>query len=60
MTRAQLRQRLEDLIECAIEMLDQIDGDVDLEVETDLNINPVSLQSVDRVPAKRITTRRAA
>lgn len=55
-----IRQRLEDLIERAIEMLDQIDGDADLELETDFDINPISLQAVDRVPAKRVSMRRAA
>lgn len=60
MNRPHLRQRLEDLIERAINMLDQIDGDAELELETDVNINSTSLQSIDRRPVKRVTMRRAA
>jgi len=60
MTRANLRRQIEDWIERAIETLDAIDGDPDAELETDFDINPISLQAVDRVPAKRITIRRAA
>lgn len=59
MNRANLRQRLEDLIERAIDMLDQLDGDPDAEVETDFDLNPISLQSADRVPARRVTRRAA-
>lgn len=58
--RPALRDRLADIIDQAIAMLDALDGDPDAEPETDLDINPVSLQAVDRVPAKRITMRRAA
>jgi len=60
MTRSQLRQRAEVMIEELIYLLDQLDGDPEAEVETDFNINPVSLQSSNRVPAKRISMRRAA
>jgi len=60
MKRRDIRQRLENLIERAIDALDALDGDPDAELETDFDLNPVSLQSVDRVPAKRITMRRAA
>lgn len=56
--RSALRDRLTDIIEQAITMLDALDGDPELEIETDLDLNPISLQCVDRVPAKRI--RRAA
>ncbi len=60
MTRANLRHRIEDWIERALELLDQIDGDPDDEIETDIDINPISLQSADRVQPKCITMRRAA
>lgn len=60
MTRANFRRRLEDWIERAIDALDALDGDPDAEVETDFDINPTSLQSVDRVPPRRIALRRAA
>jgi len=60
MTRHELRRRAEDWIHHLIGLLDEIDGDPDLEVETDLDINPVSLQSVDRRPVKRVNLRRAA
>jgi hypothetical protein len=60
MTRANLRRRLEDVIERAIELLDRMDGDADFETETDFDNNPISLQSADRVPPKRITRQRAA
>lgn len=55
-----LRDQLTDIIERAIAMLDQVDGDADFKIETDQDLNPVSLQAVDRVPAKRVTMRRAA
>jgi len=55
-----LRDRLADIIDQAIAILDALDGDPDAEIETDLDINPISLQAVDRVPAKRITMRRTA
>ncbi|HTN60237.1 MAG TPA: hypothetical protein VL147_01625 [Devosia sp.] len=58
MTRAQLRRRAEAMIDELIGLLDALDGDPDAEVETDFDLNPISLQAVDRVPAKRI--RRAA
>lgn len=60
MTRAEIRQRAEDLIEQLIALVDQIDGDPDAEIETDFDLNPISLHGVDRVPAKRISMRRAA
>lgn len=60
MTRTELRQRAEDLIEQLIAFVDQIDGDPDDEIETDFDLNPISLQGVDRVPPKRITMRRVA
>lgn len=60
MTRAQIRHRAEALIEQLIDLLDAIDGDPDAEIETDFDINPISLQAVDRLPPKRITMRRAA
>lgn len=58
MNRTQLRQRTEAMIEDLINMLDQLDGDPDLEMETDFDINPISLQSADRRQARHI--RRAA
>lgn len=54
MTHSQLRQRAEATIEQLIDLVNQLDGDPDAEPETDIDINPISLQSVDRVPAKRI------
>lgn len=60
MTRSEIRQRAEDLIEQLIAFVDQIDGDPEAEIETDFDLNPISLQGVDRVPPKRITVRRAA
>lgn len=54
------RAILEETAEAAISMLDQIDGDPDAEIETDFDLNPTSLQGVDRVPPRRITVRRAA
>lgn len=54
------RPEIEDLIEQLIALVDHIDGDPDAEVETDFDLNPISLQGVDRVPPKRITMRRAA
>lgn len=59
MTRSQLRQRAEDMVEELIALLDQLDGDSDFELETDFDINPISLQSADRRPARRITRRAA-
>lgn len=58
--RPALRERLSSIIDQAIAMLDALDGDPDAEIETDLDINPLSLQAVDRIPAKRITMRRTA
>ncbi|MBN9333271.1 hypothetical protein [Devosia sp.] len=60
MTRSEIRQRAEDLIEQLIALVDQIDGDPEAEIETDFDLNPISLQGVDRVPAKNITMRRVA
>lgn len=60
MTTSDIRRRVEDHIEVLIALLDAIDGDPDFERETDFDINPISLQGVDRVPPKRITMRRAA
>lgn len=60
MSRANLRRRIEDIVERGIEMLDQLDGDPDFELETDADINPVSFHSSSRRPPKRITMRRAA
>lgn len=54
------RERLKAIIEQCIDLLDQIDGDADLGIETDIDENPVSLQAVDRVPAKRVSVKRAA
>jgi hypothetical protein len=59
MTQHKLRQQLEDMIERAIAILDEVDGDPDAEPETDLDINPASLQAADRRPAKRISRRAA-
>ncbi|UXN74472.1 hypothetical protein N8D56_04845 [Devosia sp. A8/3-2] len=59
MTRSQLRQRTAAMIEELIDLLDQLDGDPDDELETDLDINPVSLQSVERRPVRHITQRAA-
>ena len=60
MTRSELRQRAEAMIEELVSILDTIDGDPDAETETDLHINPVSLQVAEIRPAKRVTLRRAA
>ena len=60
MTASEIRRRVEDHIEALIALLDQIDGDPDFELETDFDINPITLQGVNRVPPKRITMRRAA
>jgi hypothetical protein len=60
MTRTEIRQRAEYLIEQLIALVDQIDGDPDAEIETDFDLNPISLQGVDRAPPKRITMRRAS
>lgn len=60
MTRPEIRARAADLIEQLIAIIDEIDGDPDAEIETDFDLNPISLQGVDRVPPKRITMRRAA
>ena len=60
MMRSDIRRQAEDLIERLIDLLDAIDGDPDFELETDFDINPITLQGVDRVPPKRITMRRAA
>lgn len=60
MTRSQLRLRATAMIEELIDLLDALDGDPDFEIETDLDLNPISLQSADRVPVKRISMRRAA
>lgn len=60
MTRSEIRRRAEDLIEQLIGLLDELDGDPDAEIETDFDLNPISLQGVDRVPPKRFTMRRAA
>lgn len=57
--RPALRDRLADIIDQAIAMLDALDGDPDFECETDLDLNPISLQAVNRVPAKRIARRAA-
>jgi len=57
--RSQLRQRVEAMVEELITLLDQLDGDPDLELETDFDLNPISLQSADRRPARRITRRAA-
>lgn len=53
------RQQIEDAIERLIALLDAMDGDADLEPESDLNANPVSLQAVDRKRVKHITRRAA-
>lgn len=60
MTRSDIRRQAEDLIERLIDLLDAIDGDPDFELETDFDINPISLQGVSRVPPKHITMRRVA
>lgn len=60
MTRPEIRQRAEDLVEQLIDILDLLDGDPHAEIETDVDLNPISLQGVDRVPPKRITMRRGA
>lgn len=60
MTQSNLRRSIEDWIEHAIKLLDQIDGDPDDEIETDFDINPISLQSTDRVQPKHVTMRSAA
>jgi hypothetical protein len=57
MTRANLRHNLEDWIERVLELLDAIDGDPDDEIETDFDINPVTLQWADRRPVKHVTRR---
>lgn len=59
-TRANIRRQIEDWIERAIDMLDELDSDADFEIETDFDINPVSLQPADRRPVKRVTARKAA
>ena len=51
------RQQIEDEVERLIALLDQMDGDPDAEIETDLNLNPISLD-FDRRPVRRL--RRAA
>jgi hypothetical protein len=60
MTRREIRRRAEDMIHELIDLIDAIDGDPDLEPETDLDFNPVSLQLANRRPPKRVTMRRAA
>lgn len=60
MNRAQLRQRTEAMIEQLIALLDDLDGDPDAEIETDFDLNPISLQSANRKPPRRITRRAAA
>ena len=57
MTRSELRQRAEAMVEELIGILDVLDGDSDFEIETDQTLNPVSLQAADRRPAKRIRRR---
>ena len=58
-SRPALRDRLADIIDQAIAILDALDGDPDAEFETDFDLNPISLQAADRVPARRITRRAA-
>ncbi|MET3925972.1 hypothetical protein [Devosia sp. 2618] len=66
MKHSDLRQRAAAMIEELIDLLDALDGDPDFEIghdaelETDLNISPISLQSVNLVAAKRISVRRVA
>lgn len=47
------RAILEDIAERAIALLDEIDGDPDLEWETDLDVNPVELNRPKKPPFKR-------
>lgn len=51
------RHQIENEIERLIALLDEMDGDPDSEIETDFDLNPISLD-YDRRPARRI--RRAA
>ncbi len=60
MTRPELRARVEAMIDELIDMLDRIDGDADLEPETDDDLTPWSLQASDRVPPRQVSRRRAA
>jgi DNA-binding CsgD family transcriptional regulator len=47
------RAILEDIAERAITLLDEIDGDPDLEWETDLDVNPVELNTPTKPPLER-------
>jgi hypothetical protein len=60
MTRSEIRRRAEDLIERLIDLVDELDGDPDAEIETDPDLSPISLQGMDRVPPKRVTLLRTA
>ncbi|WP_158541651.1 hypothetical protein [Pelagibacterium lacus] len=51
------RRQIEDEIERLIALLDQMDGNPDAEIETDHDLNPISLD-FDRRPEWRV--RRAA
>lgn len=66
MRAAEYRSLIEAHIQAMIDLLDGIDDDPDFEIdpdiedESDLDLAPISLQSVDRVRPKHVTMRRAA
>lgn len=60
MISRELRHSLETFIEAAIDLLDELDGDADAEVEEglDQDVNPPSLNPQWHLPSKQVVGRR--